>query len=137
MKSKYKAMVLSCMDPRFQHLVHSFLKKKKLTGKYSAFTIAGAAVGVTHNKFKKWHNTFYDNLATSIQLHKIEKLIVINHKDCGAAKIANGKKEFNPENEKKILQNSFSKIKKEIKKRFPKLKVELNVIDLDSKITKF
>ena len=137
MKSKYKAMVLSCMDPRFQHLVHSFLKKKKLTGKYSAFTIAGAAVGVTHNKFKKWHNTFYDNLTTSIQLHKIEKLIVINHKDCGAAKIANGKKEFNPENEKKIHQNSFSKIKKEIKKRFPKLKVELNIITLDSKITKF
>ena len=137
MKSKYKAMVLSCMDPRFQHLVHNFLKKKKLTGEYSAFTIAGAAVGVTHSKFKKWHNTFYDNLATSIQLHKIEKLIVINHKDCGAAKIANGKKEFNPENEKKIHQNSFSKIKKEIKKRFPKLKVELNVIALDSKITKF
>ena len=75
MKSKYKAMVLSCMDPRFQHLVYNYLKKKKLTGKYSAFTIAGAAVGVTHNKFKKWHNTFYDNLATSIQLHKIEKLI--------------------------------------------------------------
>jgi carbonic anhydrase len=92
MKSKYKAMVLSCMDPRFQHLVHNYLKKKKLTGKYSAFTIAGAAVGVTHNKFKKWHNTFYDNLATSIQLHKIEKLIVINHKDCGAAKIAKWKK---------------------------------------------
>ena len=32
MKSKYKAMVLSCMDPRFQHLVHNYLKKKKLTG---------------------------------------------------------------------------------------------------------
>ena len=38
---------------------------------------------------------------------------------------------------KKIHQNSFSKIKKEIKKRFPKLKVELNIITLDSKITKF
>ena len=137
MKSKYKAMVLSCMDPRFQHLVHNHLKKKKLTGKYSAFTIAGAAVGVTHNKFKKWHKTFYDNLGTSIQLHKIEKLIVINHKDCGAAKIANGKKEFSPVNEKKIHKESFSKIKKQIKKRFPKLKVELNLISLDSKITKF
>ena len=137
MKSKYKAMVLSCMDPRFQHLVHSFLKKKKLTGKYSAFTIAGAAVGVTHSKFRKWHNTFYDNLATSIQLHKIEKLIVINHKDCGAAKIANGKKEFSPENEKNIHQDSFSKLKKEIKKRFPKLKVELNLIALVSKVIKF
>ncbi len=112
-------------------------KKKKLTGKYSAFTIAGSAVGVTHNKFKKWHKTFYDNLETSIQLHKIEKLIVINHKDCGAAKIANGKKEFSPVNEKKIHKESFSKIKKQIKKRFPKLKVELNLISLDSKITKF
>ena len=137
MKSKYKAMVLSCMDPRFQHLVHNYLKKKKLTGKYSAFTIAGAAVGVTHSKFKKWHNTFYDNLATSIQLHKIEKLIVINHKDCGAAKIANGKKEFSPENEKNINQDSFRKLKKEIKKRVPKLKVELNLIALDSKVIKF
>ena len=137
MKSKYKAMVLSCIDPRFQHLVHSFLKKKKLTGKYSAFTIAGAAVGVTHNKFKKWHNTFYDNLTTSIQLHKIEKLIVINHKDCGAAKIANGKKEFSPENEKNIHQDSFGKLKKEIKKRFPKLKVESNLISIDSKVIKF
>ena len=137
MKSKYKAMVLSCIDPRFQKPVYNYLKKKKLTGKFSAFTIAGAAVGVTHNKFKKWHKTFYDNLGTSIQLHKIEKLIVINHKDCGAAKIVNGKKTFSPANEKKIHQESFNIIKKQIKKRFPKLKVELNLISLDSKITKF
>ena len=137
MKSKFKAMVLSCMDPRFQHLVQNHLKKKKLIGKYSAFTIAGAAVGVTHKKFKQWHKTFYDNLAISIQLHKIEKLIVINHKDCGATKIANGKKNFTPANEKKIHQESFTIIKKKIKNRFPKLKVELNLMSLDSKITKF
>ena len=37
----------------------------------------------------------------------------------------------------KIHQNSFSKLKKEIKKRFPKLKIELNLISLESKITKF
>ena len=123
--------------PKISTFSSQSFKEKKLTGKYSAFTIAGAAVGVTHNKFKKWHNTFYDNLATSIQLHKIEKLIVINHKDCGAAKIANGKKEFTPANEKKIHKDSFNKLKKEIKKRFPKLKLELNVIALDSKITKF
>ena len=130
-------MVLSCIDPRFQHLVYSYLKKKRLIGKYSAFTIAGAAVGVTHNNFKKWHKTFYDNLSTSIKLHHIEKLIVINHKDCGAAKIVNGKKAFNITNEKKIHKESFSKLKKEIKKKFPKLKVELNLMSLKGKITKF
>jgi len=137
MKSKFKAMVLSCMDPRFQHLVHNHLKKKKLTGKYSAFTIAGAAVGVTHNKFKKWHKTFYDNLGTSIQLHKIEKLIVINHKDCGAAKIANQKNEFNTFDELKIHLESFIKIKKTIKKKFPKLKIEFYLMSLDKKVKKF
>ena len=130
-------MVLSCMDPRFQHLVYNHLNKKKLIDKYSAFTIAGAAVGVTHNKFKKWHKTFYDNLSTSIKLHQIEKLIVINHKDCGAAKIVNGKKAFNITNEQKIHKESFSKLKKEIKKKFPKLKVELNLMSLKGKITKF
>ena len=137
MKKKYEAMVLSCMDPRFQKPVHKYLKEKKLTGKYSAFTIAGGSIGVTNEKFKKWHSTFWENLETSIKLHKINKLIVINHKDCGAAKIANGKKEFTPANEKKIHNDSFSKIKKQIKKKFPKLKVELNLISLDSKITKF
>ena len=134
---KYEAMILSCIDPRFQPKVYRYLKAKKLTGKYSSFTIAGAAIGVTNKKFKKWHSTFWENLATSIKLHKIKRLIVINHKDCGAAKIANGKKEFSPLNEKKIHRESFSKIKKQIKKRFPKLKVELNLISLDSKITKF
>jgi len=125
------------MDPRFQNLIHNHLKKKKLTGKYSAFTIAGAAVGVTHNKFKQWHKTFYDNLATSIKLHKIEKLIVINHKDCGAAKIANQKKEFNTFDELKIHLESFIKIKKTIKKKFPKLKIEFYLMSLDKKVKKF
>ena len=137
MKKKYQAMVLSCMDPRFQPIVFNYLKKKKLSGKYSAFTIAGSAIGITANKFKKWHKVFWDNFKTSVKLHNIEKLIVINHRDCGAAKIVNEKKEFSPANEKKIHRESFSKIKKQIKKRFPKLKVELNLISLDGKITKF
>ena len=134
MKSKFKAMVLSCMDPRFQHLVQNHLKKKKLIGKYSAFTIAGSAIGVTANKFKKWHNTFYDNLATSIKLHKIEKLIVINHKDCGAAKIINGKKEFSKNNETIVHKNSFHKIKKLFKKKYPKLRIEFKIISLNNKV---
>ena len=33
MKSKYKAMVLSCIDPRFQDLVHNHLQKKKIIWK--------------------------------------------------------------------------------------------------------
>ena len=108
---RYKAMVLSCIDPRFQPKIYNYLKKKKLTGKYSSFTIAGAGIGVTHSKFKKWHSTFWENLNISIKLHKISKLIVINHKDCGVAKIVNEKKEFNSLIENKIHKQSFRTIK--------------------------
>ena len=127
---KYKAMVLSCMDPRFQPKVYKYLKGKKLTGKYSSFTIAGAAIGVTAKKFKKWHSTFFDNLSTSIKLHKINKLIVINHQDCGAAKIINGNKKFNLLIEKKIHKDSFRKIKRIINKKFPNLKISFKVLKL-------
>jgi carbonic anhydrase len=134
MKLKYKAMVLSCMDPRFQPIVYNYLKKKKLIGKYSAFTIAGSAIGVTASKFKKWHKTFWDNIDTSIKLHKIKKLIVINHRDCGAAKIINGKKEFNRANEIKIHKNSFLKLRKLFRKKYPKLTIELKLISLNQKV---
>jgi carbonic anhydrase len=132
MKNKFEAMVLSCMDPRFQSSVNKFLKEKKLTNKYSAFIIAGAAVGVTHYKFKKWHGTFLDNLSASIKLHKINRLIVVNHEDCGAIKIA----EKNVFDELKIHQKSFKKLKTVLGKKFPKLKLEFYVIKLTKKISK-
>ena len=80
---------------------------------------------------------FWENLNTSIKIHRIEKLIVINHKDCGAAKIVNGKKEFSPQNEIKIHENSFEKIKSNLKKKHPRLKVELSLMSLNGRIDKF
>ena len=137
MNKKYKAMVLSCIDPRFQSVVFNYLRKRKLNGKYSSFTIAGSAIGVTDQKFKKWHKTFWDNLETSIKLHKIKKLIVINHRDCGAAKIINGKKKFDNFNETKIHKNSFTKIKKRFKNKYPNLKIETNLVSLNKNVEKF
>ena len=130
-------MVLSCIDPRFQPIIYNYLKKKNLIGKYSMFTIAGSAIGVTANKFKRWHKTFWDNFDSSVRLHNIKKLIVINHRDCGAAKIINGKKNFSKINETKIHKNSFQKIKKIFKKKYPKLSIELKIISINSKVEIF
>ena len=130
-------MILSCIDPRFQPVVYNYLKKKKLVGKYSSFTIAGSAVGVTASKFKRWQKAFWDNFDTSVKLHNIRKLIVINHRDCGAAKIINGKKEFSRENETTVHKNSFQKIKKIFKRKYPKFKIEFKLISLNKKIENF
>ena len=137
MKSNYKAMVLSCIDPRFQSIVYNYLKRKKLKGKCSSFTMAGSSIGVTATKFKRWHKTFWDNIDTSIKLHQIKKLIVINHRDCSAAKIINGNKEFSKINETKIHKDSFKKIKKIFKKKYPKLSIELNIVSLNTRIERY
>ncbi len=89
-EGNYEAMVLGCIDPRLQKPVADYTASRGLTGKYSQFVIAGAAIGVVAEPFKDWHKAFWDNLATSIQLHHITKIIAINHRDCGAAKIAYG-----------------------------------------------
>ena len=94
-------------------------------------------MGVTAKKFEKWHKVFWDNFDTSVKLHNIKKLIVINHYDCGAAKIINGNKEFSKINETEIHKNSFQKIKKKFKKKYPKLSIELKIISLNSKVETF
>ena len=127
---KYKAMVLSCIDPRFQPKVFNYLKKKNLTGKYSSFTIAGGSIGVTAKKFKKWHSTFWENLATSIKLHNISNLIVINHNDCGAAKIVNGNNKFSTAIENKIHNQSFKIIERKLKKKYPSIKVSFKIMKI-------
>ena len=127
---KYKAMVLSYIDPRFQPKVFNYLKKKNLTGKYSSFTIAGGSIGVTAKKFKKWHSTFWENLATSIKLHNISNLIVINHNDCGAAKIVNGNNKFSTTIENKIHNQSFKIIEKKLKKKHPNIKVSFKIMKI-------
>ena len=137
MEKKYKAMVLTCIDPRFQPIIYNYLKAKNLKGKYSYFTIAGSAIGVTANIFKKWHRVFWENLHTSIRLHKIKKLIVINHRDCGAAKILNGKRKLDKLNETNFHKNSFKKIKKLFKKKYPKLRIETFLISLNKKVERF
>ena len=137
MPLKHKAMVLSCIDPRFQTTIFNYLKRKKLKGQYSSFTIAGSAIGVTDLKFKKWHKAFWDNINISIKLHKIKKLIVINHQDCGVAKIINGKKEFNKIRETNIHKISFDKIKRKIKRKYKNIKIETYLISLNKKVKKF
>jgi carbonic anhydrase len=129
---KYEAMVLACIDPRVQEPVSKYTAGRHLTGKYSQFTIAGASIGVVAAAFKDWHKTFWDNLEASIQLHNIDKVIVINHRDCGAAKIAYGEAAVaNPAAETKTHREALAEFRKQLAERHPKLGVETGLMALD------
>ena len=61
----------------------------------------------------------------------------MNHRDCGAAKILNGERNFNKFNESKIHEASFIKMKKIFKKKYPKLSIEFYLVSLNGKLEKF
>ncbi len=132
---KYEAMALSCIDPRTQEGVRQNMVKRDLVGKYSQVILAGGAIGVVAPAFKEWHKTFWDNLAASVQLHSIGKMIVINHRDCGAARIAYGTDALKTrEAETALHRKVFAEFRKQCATRQPKLSIETGIISLQGEL---
>lgn len=134
----YEAMVLACIDPRLQEPVHKYVAQRDLIGKYSQFVIAGAAIGVVAPKLQDWHKAFWDNLAVSADLHHIKSVIAIDHRDCGAAKLAYGDDSVaTPEKENETHRVALAEFRKQVGERQPKLKVETMLMALDGSVMNF
>jgi carbonic anhydrase len=128
----YEAMLLSCIDPRMVTPVYKYMERRGLTGAYSQFVIAGAAAAVVAPKFTAWRETFWDNLAISSELHRINRVIVIDHRDCGAVKLAYGAESIaTPAAETKTHRMILAEFRAALAKRQPHLKAETGLMALD------
>jgi carbonic anhydrase len=137
-EGNYEAMLLTCIDPRFPEPTIKYMEGRHMVGKYSQFTFAGASIGVVAPAFKTWAPAFWDNLAASIQLHNIPKVIAMNHRDCGAAKIAYGaEKVASPTIETETHKAALLEFRKQVAERQPKLAVELGLMAVGGKVEMF
>src|SRR3979490_2693797 len=108
-------MLLTDNEPRFPLPTINYMKGRKMIGKYSQFTFAGASIGVVAPAFKTWAPAFWDNLAASMQLHNIPKVIAMTHRACGAAKIAYGADAVaNPKIETETHKAALMEFKKQV-----------------------
>jgi hypothetical protein len=131
----YDAMLLSCIDPRMVSPVYKYMDQRGLTGQYSQLVIAGAAIAVVAPKFEVWRPAFWDNLATTVQLHHIKRLIAIDHRGCGAAEIAFGASSIaNPQTETETHRKVLAELRNEVGKRQPGLTIETGLMALDGSI---
>jgi hypothetical protein len=128
-KPTYEAMLLSCIDPRIIDPVHNYMNARDLDGRYSQFTIAGAAIAAEAKAFETWHQTFWDNLATSIELHKIKR--VIARIAYGVESVADSSSETHTH--KRVL----AAFRQDVQRRHPHLGVETGLMSLDGKIEMF
>jgi carbonic anhydrase len=135
---EYDAMLLSCIDPRMVAPVFKYMNGQGLGGKYSQFCIAGAAIAVVAAKFAAWRPAFWDNTATSLQLHRINKIIAIDHRDCGAARVAYGPASIaTPEAETETHKKALAEFRRAVAKRHPGLDVVTGLMALDGSIEIF
>jgi hypothetical protein len=136
----YKAMLLSCVDPRTQSPIADWMNMGvpdshagSLQGKYSQFTFAGAAVGAIAPAFAAWRETFWANLGASIQLHKIGNLLVVDHGNCGALGIAYGEEVLNnPQYELAAHLADTKALQQELSIRHPQLAFQAWFVDRDA-----
>jgi carbonic anhydrase len=130
-----EVLLLSCMDFRLVDDTARYMKTRGLTGKYDHIILAGAALGALTEKFPAWNQTFWDHVSVAIDLHRIQKVMVLDHRDCGAYKVILGQ-DFakDPAKETTIHAAQLKQLRKLIQAKYPNLAVELLLMALNGKV---
>jgi len=130
-----KALMLSCMDYRLIDDTMRFMDSQGLQNNYDHVVLAGASLGVVSDEFAGWGDTFWRHLEIAIQLHHIEEVIAIDHRDCGAYKLVLGADAVaSPEKETSAHAKILADFSREVKARHGKLGVQAYLMALDGSV---
>lgn len=133
--SEAEALVVSCMDFRLIGAVADYMEKRGLVGRYDYVTLAGGALGAMGKDKPAWAESFWQHLALARKLHNINRLILIDHRDCGACKMFIGPDcADDPEAEKNSHRMIMKRLASEVKVREPGLEIELLLMNLDGSV---
>ena len=131
----YEAMLVNCIDPRFTTGSWVYMAVNGMKDRYSHFVIAGGPIGIVSPKFAEWQKTFWDNLAITVQLHDIKRVVGLTHRDCGAAAVAYGdriKTDRAFETERHI--EALRAFGGEVARRQPRLAVDRGIMAVDGTV---
>ena len=130
-------LLLSCMDYRLIDQIQRYMTGRGLRNKYYHIILAGASLGVITDQQPAWSETFWEHVDLAIKLSQINEVMVMDHRDCGAYKLILGE-DFveDRERETAIHAESLKDLSQQIHQKYPTMKVELLLMDLDGSIEK-
>lgn len=129
------ALLLSCMDYRLIDDIVRYMDGRKLTNDYDHVILAGASLGALTDQRKDWNQTFWDHVDVAKQLHHIKRVIVMDHRDCGAYKVfLNQDLAGDPARETAVHAEQLRMLAKMVKEKHPELEVELLLMALDGSV---
>lgn len=127
-----EAVVLSCMDYRVMDHLAVWLHKRGYRYNYDHLVLAGASLGALVKQQPAWGETFWSHLQIAIDLHKVKKAIIVDHRDCGAYNVFVGKDHDKTRAAETAIHAKYlRRLRGEIAKRQPALGVELFLMDLN------
>ncbi|WP_353860291.1 carbonic anhydrase [Azospirillum formosense] len=138
-----EALLLSCMDYRLIDDIGRYMDRRGLTNRYDHVILAGASLGVLTDQKKAWGEAFWDHVAVAKQLHRIKRVMIMDHRDCGAYRVflktdpagdLAGDLAADPERETAVHTEQLRALGAGIKARHPDLEVELLLMALDGSV---
>lgn len=130
-----EALLLSCMDFRLMDEVERYMTGRGLRNNYDHIVLAGASLGAITDKFPAWNQTFWEHLDVAIKLHHIHRVIVLDHRDCGAYKVVLGPEHAKDrKTERDAHAAQLDKLRGQIGAKHPQLKVETLLMSLDGTV---
>jgi carbonic anhydrase len=128
------ALAITCIDYRLVDDAVRFFDAKQMTNDYDQVSLAGASLAAVSDKFPSSNAAFWDQLGIAKQLHHIKKVIVVDHRDCGAYKVAFGKN-YQGERAAETAQHKgvMEQVKAKLANIHPDLAAEFYLMSLDGK----
>ena len=128
------ALALTCIDYRIVDEAVTFFHGKNRTKDYDLVALAGASLAAVSPKFPSSNAAFWDHVGIAKQLHHVKKVIVVDHRECGAYKVAFGK-DYKDGRAPEVAQHRavMNQVKARLAKSHPDLASEFYLMDVDGK----
>jgi hypothetical protein len=128
-------LLLTCMDYRLTHEIEAYMEARGLAHKYDHVVLAGASLGALNDRFPAWADVFWTHLDLAIQLHQVHRVMILDHRDCGAYKMILGEAAVkDADAELKAHVKQLYAVRAAILARKPELEVEIGLMALDGKV---
>lgn len=132
---KAQALVLNCMDFRLVDEGVQYFNARGLRNNYDQVILAGASIGALGKLGPEWAATFWKHVDTAKSLHHIEKIIVVDHRDCGAYKIVFGADSVADKDIETALHRSqMILLREELRQKHPDLAFEGALMGLNGAV---
>jgi hypothetical protein len=86
-----EALAIMCIDYRLvDDAVHFFDDKRNLRKQFDLVALAGASLAAVAPAFPASGAAFWDHVSIAQQLHNIKRVVMLDHRQCGAYKVQFG-----------------------------------------------